>query len=88
MKLIFVFWCVLLSILFSVLSSEEERRDLKVLQRIRSLHWVRANHLELDVDDIHPTVKEFMDEAMKQLIFIDSKRSPKCVAINLIHLYF
>ncbi|XP_022654442.1 rab5 GDP/GTP exchange factor-like isoform X1 [Varroa destructor] len=64
-------------ILFSVLSSEEERRDLKVLQRIRSLHWVRANHLELDVDDIHPTVKEFMDEAMKQLIFIDSKRSPK-----------
>lgn len=67
------------SVLFGGLASEEETRDLGVLQRIRSLHWVRAGHLDLDIDDIHPTVKEFMDEAMKQLIFIDSKRSPKCV---------
>lgn len=69
-------------VLFSGLASEEEARDLGVLQRIRSLHWVRARHLELDIDDIHPTVKEFMDEAMKQLIFIDSKRSPKYVVIS------
>lgn len=65
------------SVLFGVLSSEEETRDLGVLQRIRSLHWVRAHHLDVDIDDIHPTVKEYMDEASTQLIFIDSKRSPR-----------
>ncbi|XP_003739093.2 rab5 GDP/GTP exchange factor [Galendromus occidentalis] len=64
-------------VLFGVLSSEEETRDLGVLQRIRSLHWVRAHHLDVEIDDIHPTVKEFMDEASTQLIFIDSKRSPR-----------
>lgn len=62
---------------FTALSIEEEQHDLGILQRIRSLHWVRAYHLDLNVDDIHPTVKEFMDEAITQIIFIDSKRSLK-----------
>lgn len=49
---------------FEFISTADEEKDLAIQKRIRSLSWVAARHLELDLDDQDPLVHDTIDRAI------------------------
>lgn len=62
---------------FGQISSEDEDKDLALQGRIRSLNWVTAEHLKIDINEKHPEVRDLIDKAITDIIEMDSKRIPK-----------
>lgn len=62
---------------FEFISTADEEKDLAIQKRIRSLSWVEARHLELELDDQHPPVRDTIDRAITDVIEMDSKQSPR-----------
>ncbi|XP_064460855.1 rab5 GDP/GTP exchange factor-like [Ornithodoros turicata] len=62
---------------FEFISTADEEKDLAIQKRIRSLSWVAARHLELDLDDQHPPVRDIIDRAITDIIEMDSRQSPR-----------
>lgn len=59
------------------ISSEQEEKDLAIQNRIRSLNWVSSQHLELDLNELKPDIRDLMDKAITDIIEMDSKRTPQ-----------
>lgn len=56
-------------------STDEETADLSLQDRIRSLHWVTAGFLETTLDFSQQMVRDKLDEAITEMIDINSHRS-------------
>lgn len=50
--------------IFMPLSSEDEEKDLAIQNRIRSLNWISAEHLETGINDKHPEARDLIDKAI------------------------
>lgn len=61
------------SILFCS-GSEEESADLNLQERIRSLHWVTFGFLETSLDFSSEKVQYFVDEAITEIVDMNSHR--------------
>ncbi|KAL7078878.1 hypothetical protein ACQ4LE_001998 [Meloidogyne hapla] len=62
------------SILFGS-RTEEETEDLSLQTRIRSLNWVTNGFLETALDESSAQVQEYMDEAITEIVDLNSQRS-------------
>ena len=62
--------------LFTRIQHEEEEKDLALQKRIRSLNWVMAQHLDVDINLRHPQIKDLVDKAITEIIEMDSKQVP------------
>lgn len=51
-------------IVFCPTSTDDEEKDLEVQKQIRSLNWVQARHLETQINERHPEVRDLMDKAI------------------------
>ncbi|XP_077511031.1 rab5 GDP/GTP exchange factor-like isoform X1 [Amblyomma americanum] len=63
--------------IFEFISTADEEKDLAIQRRIRSLSWVAARHLELELDDRQPPVRDVVDRAITHIIELDSRHSPR-----------
>ncbi|KAI3410054.1 VPS9 [Globodera pallida] len=54
--------------------SEEEAEDLSLQTRIRSLHWVTNGFLETALDESSGQVQEFLNEAITEIVDLNSHR--------------
>uniref|UniRef100_A0A914UN01 Rab5 GDP/GTP exchange factor n=1 Tax=Plectus sambesii TaxID=2011161 RepID=A0A914UN01_9BILA len=54
--------------------TDEEVADLSLQDRIRSLHWVTAGFLETNLDYSNEKVRDRMDDAITEIIDINSRR--------------
>lgn len=63
--------------IFEFISTADEEKDLAIQRRIRSLSWVAARHLELELDDRQPPVHDVVDRAITHIIELDSRHSPR-----------
>ena len=66
----------LYQMLFTRIQHEEEDKDLALQKRIRSLNWVMAQHLDVEINLRHPQVKDLVDKAITEIIEMDSKQVP------------
>ena len=66
----------LYQMLFTRIQHEEEDKDLALQKRIRSLNWVMAQHLDIDINLRHPEIKDLVDKAITEIIEMDSKQVP------------
>ncbi|KAI2656588.1 rab5 GDP GTP exchange factor-like protein [Labeo rohita] len=57
--------------------TDDEKKDLAIQKRIRSLHWVSIAMLCAPVDEQIPKVSDSVERAITDLIDLDSKRVPK-----------
>ncbi|CAJ0599952.1 unnamed protein product [Cylicocyclus nassatus] len=55
-------------------SSDEEVADLSLQDRIRSLNWVTAGFLETKINFARPAVRNLLDDAIAEMIDINSHR--------------
>uniref|UniRef100_A0A914LGJ1 VPS9 domain-containing protein n=1 Tax=Meloidogyne incognita TaxID=6306 RepID=A0A914LGJ1_MELIC len=55
--------------------TEEETEDLSLQTRIRSLNWVTNGFLETALDESSAQVQEYMDEAITEIVDLNSQRS-------------
>ncbi|KAI1721417.1 vacuolar sorting protein 9 (VPS9) domain-containing protein [Ditylenchus destructor] len=62
------------SILFCT-RTDEEAADLSLQERIRSLHWVTYGFLETALDLSSNKVQDYLDEAVTQIVDLNSHRS-------------
>ncbi|XP_049581493.1 RAB guanine nucleotide exchange factor (GEF) 1, like isoform X2 [Syngnathus scovelli] len=58
-------------------TSDDEKKDLAVQNRIRALHWVTIEMLGVPVDEEIPEASDSVVKAITDVIEIDSKRVPK-----------
>ncbi|CAI4232402.1 unnamed protein product [Auanema sp. JU1783] len=56
-------------------NSDEEVADLSLQDRIRSLNWVTAGFLETKLDFSRQKVRDHLDDAISEMIDINSKRA-------------
>lgn len=63
-------------VVFSNPLSDDEDKDLKLQDKIRSLNWVTASMLETGIDDKDVKVRAIIDDAISSIIEMDSKRAP------------
>lgn len=61
---------------FEFISTADEDKDLAIQKRIRSLSWVAAQHLELELDDRQPPVRDIMDHAITGASALSCRRLP------------
>lgn len=61
---------------FEFISTADEDKDLAIQRRIRSLSWVAARHLELELDE-GGAVRDALDRAITHVIELDSRHSPR-----------
>ncbi|GFS36809.1 hypothetical protein NPIL_480661 [Nephila pilipes] len=65
------------------ISSEYEEKDLALQKRIRSLHFITAQHLGLNIAESSPDVRDLIDKAIADIIQMDSRIAPqqkiKCI---------
>lgn len=62
--------------LFNRVQNEEEERDLELQRKIRNLNWIMSTHLDVDINLRNPKVKDLMDQAITEIIEVDSKHVP------------
>ncbi|XP_014671700.1 PREDICTED: rab5 GDP/GTP exchange factor-like isoform X2 [Priapulus caudatus] len=67
----------LYKLLFCPLTTDDEEKDLRVQNRIRSLNWITTTQLDAEVDDRDPVIREKIDQAITDIIKMDSKRAPQ-----------
>lgn len=58
-------------------TTDDEKKDLAIQKRIRSLHWVTIEMLCVPVDEEIPVVSDSVVKAITDVIEMDSKRVPK-----------
>ncbi|XP_037091928.1 rab5 GDP/GTP exchange factor-like isoform X2 [Pollicipes pollicipes] len=77
-------------LLFTPLSQQLEEADLAIQKRIRSFYWISAQLLELNIDEGNPAVTDLVEQAITDIIEMDSKRTPQdkltCVSACVSHL--
>nr|KAG5690625.1 hypothetical protein BaRGS_018095 [Batillaria attramentaria] len=61
--------------LFCPVTTADEEKDLAIQTRIRSLHWVTAQQLDLVVNDTDPDIRQELDQAITDIIEMDSQRA-------------
>ncbi len=66
----------LYQMLMTRIQHEEEDKDLALQKRIRSLNWIMAQHLDIDINLRHPQIKDLVDKAITEIIEMDSKQVP------------
>lgn len=55
--------------------NEDEEHNMAIQKRIRSLNWITVEHLEIDIDFMHPAVHDLLDKAICQMIEMNSRTS-------------
>ncbi|XP_061136710.1 RAB guanine nucleotide exchange factor (GEF) 1, like isoform X2 [Syngnathus typhle] len=72
-------------------TSDDEKKDLAVQNRIRALHWVTIEMLGVPVDEGIPEASDSVVKAITDVIEIDSKRVPKdklaCITCCSKHIF-
>lgn len=63
--------------LFNQISSEYEEKDLFLQNRIRTLNWITAQRLGLDIKEKSPEIRELIDKAITDVIEMNSKIAPQ-----------
>ncbi|XP_051902443.1 rab5 GDP/GTP exchange factor [Hippocampus zosterae] len=58
-------------------STDDEKKDLSMQNRIRALHWVNIQMLCVPVDEEIPEVSESVVQAITDIIEMDSKKVPR-----------
>lgn len=66
----------LYNIIFTRIQHEEEEKDLTVQKRIRSLNWIMAQHLDIEMNMKNPQIRDILDKAITEIIEMDSKQVP------------
>ncbi|KAK7088178.1 rab5 GDP/GTP exchange factor-like [Littorina saxatilis] len=61
--------------LFCPMTTADEEKDLAVQNRIRGLHWITAQQLDLVINDTDPVIRQELDTAITDIIEMDSKRA-------------
>uniref|UniRef100_UPI00398E4AEB rab5 GDP/GTP exchange factor-like n=1 Tax=Pristiophorus japonicus TaxID=55135 RepID=UPI00398E4AEB len=72
-------------------SSEDEHKDLVMQQRIRALHWVTAEMLQVPIDENKPEAMEHLESSIAAIVKMDTKRAPQdklaCIARCSGHIF-
>jgi hypothetical protein len=55
--------------------NEDEDHYMAVQKRIKSLNWVTAEHLEIEIDSKRPIVHDLLDKAICQMVEMNSRTS-------------
>lgn len=55
--------------------NEDEDHNMAIQRRIRSLNWITVEHLEISIDFGHPNVHDLLDQAICQMVEMNSKTS-------------
>lgn len=55
--------------------NEDEDHNMAMQKRIRSMNWVTAEHLEINIDFQHPVVQDLLDKAICQMVEMNSRTS-------------
>jgi len=62
--------------LTSKIQAEEEEKDLILARKIKSLNWIMASHLDINMNLRCAKVRDFLDKAITDLISMGSKSLP------------
>lgn len=54
----------LYKMLFCPLTTDDEEKDLRIQNRIRSLNWVTPLQLDAEINDRDPVIREKIDQAI------------------------
>ena len=58
------------------IQAEEEVKDLELARKIKSLNWIMASHLDINISLRCAKVRDFLDKAISDLIAMGSKSLP------------
>lgn len=64
-------------VMFCPLTTQDEERDLQIQNRIRSLNWITATMMDAAVNERDTRTREKIDQAIQDIIEMDSKRAPQ-----------
>ncbi|XP_065646379.1 rab5 GDP/GTP exchange factor isoform X2 [Hydra vulgaris] len=64
-------------IAFSQPSSDDEKKDIFIQKKIRSLHWVTYEQLEVNIDLNNSDVQKLLNKAFQDLQEMNTKRAPQ-----------
>lgn len=80
-------------VLMSRIQAEEESKDLQLQRKIKSLNWIMASHLDVNINLRSGKVRDSLEKAISDLIAMGSKSLPSeklaCVhscALNVIKM--
>lgn len=58
------------------IQAEEESKDLELARKIKSLNWIMASHLDINMNLRCAKVRDYLDKAISDLIAMGSKSLP------------
>lgn len=75
---------------FSPESCDDEMKDLLLQRRIRMLHWLEPQHLDIALNLHNPEVQDMISTGRQELWSMDTKKAPQdklsCIAKCCMHL--